>query len=303
MMADSAELSRHRGDVARFVHYLRDQRGLSENTVYAYANDIEQFIGFVTGRGITDWMLPQAAMAAYVEMLGSRGYAISSQSRKIASVRSLYRFLIENGLAENDPTAELRRSWRRRDPPDVLTTADIDRLIEAATAAPGEFAGQRDRAMIEVLYGTGAATSELVQLELVDVDLDAGTVRCGRGKRSDRLQPIGPRVVSALRHWIFGQRSRHSGEATTALFVNQRGKRLTRQGSWLILKRVARNSGIRKTISPRILRHTFATNLAAHSDSLAAVRARLGHVSGSASAMYQQLARDNERTGDRLQGS
>ena len=290
-------------DVADFLNHLAGDRGLSANTVSAYAADSQQFVEHLLDSGRDGWSIGRPDLDRYGEMLAGRGYAMSTQSRKIASVRALYRFLHDRGRVTENPTEELHRSWRRQSPPEVLSTAEIDRLIEAATASPGEFAGQRERAMFEVLYGTGVHASELVRLDVGDVDLGAGQIRCGRGTRAQRDQPVGPRVSQALRSWLFGQRRRVAGDGQPALFINRRGERLTRQGFWLIFKRVVRAAGLDRGVSPRTIRHTFATNLAARSASAAAVREGLGHSSASASTMYRRLAREDPKSGDRLQGS
>ena len=290
-------------DVAEFLSHLSGERGLTANTVSAYAADAEQFLEHLLGTGRRDWAINRAEVDRYCAMLASRGYAMSTQSRKIASVRALYRFLQDRGRVDENPTDELHRSWRRQKPPAVLSTDEIDRLIEAAMASPGEFAGQRERAMFEVLYGTGVHASELVRLDVADVDLRAGQVRCGRDTRAQRDQTVGPRVVQALRSWMYGERRRVAGPDQAALFVNRRGERLTRQGFWLIFKRVVQGAGFDRHVSPRTIRHTFATNLAARAASAAAVKKGLGHSSASASTMYRRLARKNPRSGDRLHGS
>ena len=290
-------------DVRDFLEHLRQERGLAPNTIAAYAADIAQLLDFLYACGCDDWQVPKSDIANYREMLIARGYASSTQSRKMASLRALYRYLTANGRVDDNPTDGMQSSWRRLPPPQVLTTSDVDRLIDAAMTGPGEFAPQRERAILELLYATGVQATEVIRLDLADIDLTEASVRCGRGLRSQRDQPIGPRVVQALRSWIYGQRRTVAGPDQRALFVNQRGERLTRQGIWLILKRLARAAGIKKQVSPRTLRHTFATNVASNLDSLTAVRERLGHVSGSASAMYRQMARKNPRTGDRLKGS
>ena len=290
-------------DVADFLSHLSAERGLSANTVSAYAADAQQFVEHLLDTGRRDWAITRADVDRYCEMLAGRGYAMSTQSRKIASVRALYRFLQERGRVAENPTDDLHRSWRRQSPPSVLATEEIDRLIETATASPGEFAGQRERAMFEVLYGTGVHASELVRLDVSDVDLRASQICCGRGTRAQRDQPVGPRVGQALRSWMFGQRRQVAGEGQTALFVNRRGERLTRQGFWLIFKRVVQNAGLDRRVSPRTIRHTFATNLAARAASASDVREGLGHSSASASTMYRRLAREDPKSGDRLHGS
>ncbi len=290
-------------DVADFLGHLSSERGLTANTVSAYAADANQFVEHLLKTGRRDWTIAKSDVDGYCQMLADRGYANSTQSRKIASVRALYRFLQDRGRIEDNPTDDLHRSWRRQSPPAVLSTAEIDRLIEAAMASPGEFAGQRERAMFEVLYATGVHASELVRLDVRDVDLRSGKVCCGRDARAQRLQAVGPRVIQALRSWVFGQRRQVAGTDQSALFINRRGERLTRQGFWLIFKRVVQHAGLDRQVSPRTIRHTFATNLAARSTSTAAVKEGLGHASASASTMYRQLARKNPRSGDRLHGS
>ena len=303
MAVDPGAANRLARDVADFLGYLSRERELTANTVSAYAADVNQFVEHRLDTGRGDWAISQSELDRYCQMLGDRGYAMSTQSRKIASVRALYRFLQERGRITDNPTEDLHRSSRRQSPPEVLTTAEIDRLIEAAMQSPGEFAGQRERAMFEVLYATGAHASELVKLDVGDIDLRGGRICCGRDTRAERLQVVGPRVIQALRSWVFGQRRQAAGADQSALFVNRRGVRLTRQGFWLIFKRVVQQAGLSRQVSPRTIRHTFATNLAARATSTAAVKEGLGHASASASTMYRQLARKNPRSGDRLQGS
>jgi len=285
-----------RPDIERFLDYLQETRGLSRNTMAAYGNDLRQYAEYL-GDQVAGWEVPATTVSGFLEMLISREYAASSQARKLAAVKAMYRYLVEEGVVGSDPSKDIGGARVTKKRPNIISVGEADRL-QAAAAASSTPEGYRDSAMLELLYGTGMRVSEIVALDSVDIDIDRLVVNCGRGTNRERKIPFGPRVVQALGSYMREAREKLLGVRTaTALFLNHRGRRLTRQGFWLIIKGHARSAEIESTITPHTLRHSFATHRLRNDGTIPEVQSVLGHASPATTQIYLELAREKGAAG------
>ena len=282
--------------IESFVNYLSVERGMSQHTLAAYSSDLHQLAGFLASSGVHDWgdVTPDD-VAGFMDDLNERGYAGATKARKVAAMRSLFRFLKEERMVVNNPTDELRSPRIGRPLPKALRHEEVDRLL-AGAAADSQPDGLRDYAMLELMYACGLRVSELVGLDRGHVDLDSGTVRCfGKGAK-ERMVPLHDTAVSALeRYLVHGRPALASPRSGDALFLNRKGHRLTRQGFWLRLQRCATAAGISSRITPHMLRHSFATHLLHGGASLRHVQELLGHASISTTQIYTHLTSEHVR--------
>ncbi len=271
--------------IEEYLIALRVERGLAANTVAAYERDLAQYAEFLEGREPTDDLV-----ADFVSLLRDRELADSTISRKIAAIRGLHRFLIQEDLGEVDPTA-LIEAPRRPDPfPKALTVDEAIALMEA----PGEddAAARRDAALLEFLYATGARVSEAVGIDLADVDLtDKVVLVTGKGDKQ-RLVPLGAKAVESLTQWLPDRlRLLRPNESGDPVFLNLRGRRLSRQGAFNVVKRHAEAAGIEPgRVSPHVLRHSAATHMVEAGADLRTVQEMLGHATISTTQVYTRVS-------------
>jgi integrase/recombinase XerD len=282
------------------------ERGLSENTLLAYRRDLQRYLGFLAGRGITEpSAVTRGDVAAFAGSLaeGETPLAASSAARVLAAVRGLHRFLLREGITETDPAQPVRAPAIARRLPKALPLSDVERLLAAAGRDGSQDpAALRDRALLEVLYGTGARISEAVGLDLDDVDLDDGLVRLhGKGGKQ-RVVPLGSFAAAALSAYLVRGRpaliAPGAGAKTdpAAVFRNSRGGRLSRQSGWLVLRSAARAAGIPDgAVSPHTLRHSFATHLLDGGADVRVVQELLGHASVATTQIYTLVTVDRLR--------
>lgn len=289
--------------VHQFLTALEADRGFAANTIAAYRNDLEQFSTYVQNPPaddhvppMTEWnQLTDVHLTTYILHLKGREYAASTIARKTAALKSYSAHLVEQGVIRSDPAEKLSAPRVEKYTPKSISPGEIDLLLEQASRASAENRpeGMRDQAMLETLYSTGMRVSELVALNISDIDLDRRQARCtGKGGRQ-RSVPLRTSAINALRTYIETGRSRIAPNEETALFVNHRGSRLTRQGFWLILKAYARQAGI-EDITPHTLRHSFATHALRHGYELRDVQQMLGHVSISTTQVYRRIASNGQ---------
>ncbi len=285
--------------IAQFLNFLAVEKNASSNTISAYKNDLQQFGAFLRGAGSENGLsrLNSDSIVAYVEHLRSRNYKDATVARKVASVKSFFGFLAAESIIADDPTDQLKSPQVGKSLPRCLTVQEVDELLEQ----PGRKntpEAQRDKAMLELLYATGLRVTELVSLDMVDISLESDpvTVRCtGKGER-ERVLPLSQRPVEELRQYIFKIRPRLvRNRKETALFVNRRGERLTRQGFWLILKNYATQANLDRTVTPHTLRHTYASHMVSGGMPLRNVQDALGHASISTTQIYTHITNEQKR--------
>lgn len=288
--------------VGQFLNFLAVEKNASSNTIAAYKNDLSQFEAFLGNTnkagGSAPWRtVNNDAVVEFVADLRGRAYKDATIARKVAAVKSFFGFLAAEGLVQADPTEQLKSPQVGKSLPRPLTPEEVDDLLEQP-ARKNTLEARRDKAMLELLYATGMRVTELVSLDLSHVSLESDpvTIRCvGKGDR-ERTLPLLPRPTDELKHYIFLVRPRLvRNRRESALFVNRRGERLTRQGFWLILKNYARAARIEKPITPHTLRHTFATHMLSGGMPLRNVQEALGHANISTTQIYAHLTDDQKR--------
>ena len=274
----------------RFVNYLRVERGLSPRTVEAYRRDVGKFLQHCQARRLEPTRIERAQLVDFLGQLYKQGLDARTVARQLVSLRVFYRFLLQEEAVAADPTAEVAspRVWKRL--PGYLTLEEVERLLRQPDRRTP--AGLRDAAMLELLYATGLRVSELVGLEVSDLQLEMGTVRClGKGSK-ERVVPVGREAVNALREYLAAGRAKLARRPSSALFVSQRGRALTRHGFWKILRAYGRQAAIRSRLTPHRLRHSFATHLLERGADLRSVQLLLGHADISTTQIYTHVAQE-----------
>ena len=287
-------------EIERFLSYMAVERGASRNTLSAYRSDARQLCEFLDDSSgdeavAIDWRSVGAKdVTEYLLHLRSKEYSDTTLARKAASTRSFFGFLFHEGVIDEDPTDNMSAPKVGRSLPKALSLEEVDALLDTPDDPSPE--ALRDRAMLEVLYASGIRVSELVSMDIDDVDLEQGYVRCfGKGSK-ERLVPVHPGAVEALGGYIeHGRPHLYSKRSDRALFLNRRGARLTRQGFWTILKGAAARAGITKSVSPHTLRHSFATHLLRGGAPLRHVQELLGHSSITTTQVYTHLTSEHVR--------
>lgn len=277
-----------------FLSYLVVEKGLARNTIESYGRDIKRFFAFLEGRDIRDISalggVDQELLALYLSSLREEGLSTRSIRRALSVIRGLYRFLLIEGLTSKDPTPpiETPKAWFRL--PGTITQEEVERLL--MTPSPSTPLGIRDLAMLEFLYATGARVSEIVSVGVADLNLEVGYVRLlGKGRR-ERIVPIGTSAARVLKEYLSHSRPRLAkSRALPHLFLGRRGRPLTRQGFWKVIKFYAKKAGIEKRVTPHTLRHSFATHLLEHGADLRSVQAMLGHTDISTTQIYTHVSR------------
>tara|TARA_Y100000590_G_C15627306_1_gene979862 strand:- start:414 stop:1331 length:918 start_codon:yes stop_codon:yes gene_type:complete len=290
--------------VQEFLDYLQESRGLSSNTLSAYGNDIRQYADYLIDAGFDDWVVPSSVVNLFIGSLIDREYQPSSQARKLAAVKAMYRYLLDRGHVQSDPSSSLGSARVAKKKPKIISIAEIDRLLASASGgdSPEDY---RDSAMLELLYATGMRVSEIVSLDVADIDLVEDCVTCSRGATRQRTISFGPRVKNAvLAYNRHGRLRLLRSKIEKAQFLNHRGNRLTRQGFWLIIKGHAARARISSHITPHTLRHSFAAHQLNASGSVPEVQSMLGHASPITTQVYLDVIRDKDSEGKKpLPGS
>lgn len=272
-----------------FLQHLQQVGDVAENTLSAYQTDLSQLVAFMRERGRQSWpAVTYDDLLAFQLHLRERGYADSTIARRTAAARSFFTFLHEQGIIPANPTEQIDTPKVTYAPPQALTPVQVDALLELPLRNPTP-ERMRDKAMLELLYATGMQVSELIDLNRADVDLEDGTVTCrGRGGRV-RTLPLGHAASTAIEEYLDNARSQLARNAPTspALFLNHRGKRLSRQGIWLILQGYAQELGLAE-LTPRMLRTTFAAHLLRDGARVDDVQKLLGHAARTTTQLYTQ---------------
>ena len=281
--------------VENFLSFITLKKKYSNNTVAAYRNDLSQFVSFAQERSV-DWRTADRDFIAdYTSYLKGHKYASSTVARKIAAIKSFFHFLVSQGELKNDPTATLDSPRVHKRLPKTISRNDVERLLnEPAKSVTAK--SRRDKAFLELLYATGMRVTELVSLNLDDINLASGTVRCMSKSGKERTIPINSRAVQALEEYLHQGRAQLLRDVDErALFLNHRGQRLTRQGLWLIIKGYVRAVGLDQGITPHTLRHSFATHLLNEGADLHHVQELLGHANISTTQVYTQVSGEHRR--------
>jgi integrase/recombinase XerD len=276
-------------DVEAFLAARGATRRSSENTLSAYRNDLRQLRRFLDGHGdgIAGWDVEPVVILEFVAWLKDQEFAPASQARKLAATRAFYAYLHESGRLPTNPAAHIGSPRVGRHAPRILSEAEIEALLLAPSQRHTP-EGQRDRAMFALLYATGMRVSELMSLDLTHLDLEARTVRCTGRRGRERVVTFDAPAAEALGAYIDGaRRTLARSEDVSALFLNHRGDRLTRQGFWLIMKSYAEAAGITTSLTPHALRHSFATHLLRKGALLRDVQQKLGHANISTTQLYR----------------
>ncbi|MGI9602518.1 MAG: site-specific tyrosine recombinase [Acidimicrobiales bacterium] len=281
--------------VEDYLVWLAVEKGRATNTLSAYRRDLERYVGYVEGRGSRVDHVNTDMVVDFVRHLDDLELAAASRTRTMVSVRGLHRFMLAEGLAATDPSADAEIPRTGRGLPKPLTEPEIERLLDGIEGdAP---LARRDRAMVELLYGTGIRISELVGTSLGDLDLDAGLLRVfGKGSK-ERIVPVGRLATVAMVQWLAPAGRAHleperwaSRDDSEAIFLNHRGGRLSRQGAWGALKKHGSVVGLGTKLSPHVLRHSCATHMLDHGADVRSVQELLGHASITTTQVYTSVS-------------
>jgi len=276
-----------------YIHFIQVERQLSDNTLASYRRDLETYVNFLQEvEAMSDFRkVERTIILRHLEQLRMQGKTSRTVARHISSIRSFHQFLLREKRAETDPTVHLEMPTIEQKLPNILSIEEIEALLMAPNRSKPQ--GVRDVAMLELLYGSGMRISELIALDLSDIHLTMGFVRVfGKGGK-ERIIPLGKSALSALNNYLNSARGQLQGKypKTDAFFINQRGKRLTRQGCWKLMKEHALKAGIQHELTPHTLRHSFATHLVENGADLRAVQEMLGHADISTTQIYTHISK------------
>ncbi|MBM7661129.1 integrase/recombinase XerD [Bacillus mesophilus] len=275
-----------------FLHYLIVERGLAMNTIQSYERDLKKYIVYIYEVEKIESLetVSRFNILGFLKQLKESGLSSRTLARHIASIRSFHQFLLREKAVTHDPSVHVETPQPERTLPKVLSMKEVELLLETPSLKTAF--GVRDKAMLEVLYATGIRVSELINLDLGDIHLTMGFLRCvGKGNK-ERIIPIGREATQSLENYINVARRELVGKKTTdALFLNHHGNRISRQGFWKILKRLTKEAAIKKDLTPHTLRHSFATHLLENGADLRAVQEMLGHADISTTQIYTHVTK------------
>lgn len=274
--------------VKEYTSFMTDIRHKSLNTVESYKRDVTQYISYLDGTGVTDISsTTKTTVLSYLLYLQKEGRASSTVSRTLASLRSYYLFMMQNGVVKSNPTSNLEAPHVEKKIPKILSGEEVELLLEQPKNCDNK--GIRDKAMLELLYATGIRVSELINLDVSDVNVPMSFVRCKGGKK-ERIIPMGHQAKDALENYINNVRKYMvKDENETALFVNCSGARLSRQGFWKLIKYYQHIAGIETDITPHTLRHSFAAHLLENGADLHSIHEMMGHADISSTQVYSRM--------------
>ena len=279
-----------RDDIADYGAYLAEERHASQNTVSSYLRDVTQFSEYLADRhGASLRQADADTVQEYMGWMRGRGKSAASVTRFLASIKSFYTFLSSRGAVKVNPAKGITAGRAERKYPEILTNKEVELFLEQPQCVDAK--GYRDHAMLELLYATGIRVSELISLDLDDLNLAAGFIRCAsRGK--ERIIPLYHTAVKALQDYVRDIRPELIADsAETALFVNMNGERMSRQGFWKIIKHYQEKAGIEKDITPHTLRHSFAVHLLENGADLRSIQEMLGHADISSTQIYTHVVK------------
>lgn len=276
--------------IETYENYLTNVKKSSANTISSYMRDIRQFSEYLDTH--SDSIIINAdedELVAYIDWLRGKGKSISTVSRSIASLKSLYSYFVNEKVIKQSPATSLTPEKSSPKLPQILTSKEVELLLEQPKCIDAK--GYRDRAMLELLYATGIRVSELISLDISDVNISAGIIRCN-SKDKNRIIPLYPTAVKALSEYVeFIRPQMIATPEVTSLFVNVSGERMSRQGFWKIIKYYQQKAHIEKEITPHTLRHSFAAHLLENGADLRSIQEMLGHADISSTQMYSHLVK------------
>lgn len=271
-----------------FIGFLEKEKNLTKNTLDSYAHDIHGFFAYAAGRSFDPAKADTVAISAYLKALKTKGRSNATISRVLVSLKNFYQYLVQTGSLGLNPALPVKPPKVEKKLPVILLPSEIELLLEQPV--PSDLKGFRDKAMLELLYATGIRVTEMVELNISDVNPDMGFIRCHHGDR-ERIIPIGKICTDALTDYMTNARPlliKSQGEE--ALFLNLLGQRMSRQGFWKLLKQYAASAGIKTPITPHVLRHSFAAHLLENGADLRSIQSMLGHADLSTTQVYVRLA-------------
>ena len=275
-----------------FIYYLAVERGLAENTLSAYKLDLQNFLSFCQDKQVNSWVgAEKNTILMYLMYLKKLNMSPATISRRLAALKSFFRFLINEQVVEFSPTESMEAPKLSQKLPNVLTTLEVEILLTQPKISKPT--GIRDKAMLELLYATGIRVSELVDLDMDHISTEEQFIRCfGKGSK-ERIVPLGSISARFVEDYIQRGRGKliKNAHKTDSLFLNHHGQRLTRQGFWKIIKKYGRQGNINKPITPHMLRHSFATHLLENGADLRSVQEMLGHADIATTQIYTHLTK------------
>jgi integrase/recombinase XerD len=276
-------------NVRAFVAYLRSEKGLSKNTIAAYGRDVSKFASFCEDQGLALQQVSHGSIVEFLSTLYRRGLDSRSVARHLVTIRHFLRFCVMEKSLEKDPSENIQSPKFRHTLPEFLSIDEVNRLLALPDVTNPQ--GLRDKAMIEILYSSGLRVSELCGLKIADMQLDAGYLRCiGKGDK-ERLVPIGKKALEWIREYIAKSRPEILGENNDSIFLfpSRSGKAIDRFIFWKTLRMYGKKAGLRKSLSPHMLRHSFATHLLDGGADLRSVQMMLGHADISTTQIYTHV--------------
>lgn len=272
-----------------FESYLKIEKKASSNTMSSYLRDVRQFTDYIVCENLPLVRVTQRNIESYVRYLAGKGKSVSTITRAVASLKSFYSYLLETGQVAANPVRGVTPAKAERKLPQILTSKEVEVFLEQPECTDAK--GYRDRAMLELLYATGIRVSELISLNVENLNLSAGFIRCV-GKSKERIIPLYPTAVRALNEYVSNVRPRMvENPQESALFVNMNGERMSRQGFWKIIKHYQETANIKKEITPHTLRHSFAAHLLENGADLRSIQEMLGHADISSTQVYVQIVK------------
>ena len=276
-------------DIARYGAYLTNEKHASQNTISSYLRDVTQFSEYLDSHDCAIRDADSEMVQGYMNWMLGRGKSAASVTRFLASVKSFYNYLLANGNVKENPAKGVAAAKVERKYPEILTSKEVELFLEQPQCVDAK--GFRDHAMLELLYATGIRVSELISLNVTDLNLAAGFIRCAsRGK--ERIIPLYHTAIKALTDYVRTIRPQLIADTEeAALFVNMNGERMSRQGFWKIIKYYQEKTGIQKEITPHTLRHSFAVHLLENGSDLPSIQEMLGHADISSTQIYTHVVK------------
>lgn len=285
--------------IEEYREYIKNEKNLSKNTLKAYIRDIKRFKDYLSENEIQEFIkTDKTIIIKYLMSLQKEGNATSTISRKLASIRCFFQYLLNRGMIKEDPTLNLKSPKLEKKLPSILTEKELNLLLDEPNT--NTFKGARDKAMLELLYATGLKVSEIIAINIEDIELELGILKINKNrnnKENTRVVPVGSMAINALNHYINNHRPMNLKTNNQYLFLNYSRKALTRQGVWKIIKEYTKKVGINKNITPHTFRHSFAVHLIKNGADIKTVQEILGHSEIATTQIYNFVA-DHKEVGE-----